>query len=1134
MLGGRYTADDGLHFLTGIGALVRLPLTQMRRDRSAGLQTRAFISGYPGSPLGGLDSELLRRRKLLVEHGIVHEPGINEELAATAVFGSQVATVTEGFEGDGVLGVWYGKAPGLDRAADAIRHANLAGTGPRSGVVALVGDDPACKSSSLPSASEGMCADLGMPILHPGTTQDLLDLGRHAVALSRASGLWVALKVVTAVADATATVALGPGDVEPLLPPGSGTHRTAAKLHQPFSPELERDLVERRIPLARAYGALNGLNSTVTGQSEAWLGIIAPGHTFVDLLEAARILGLEPDELGQLGIRVMNLRQTFPLDRDELRRFARGLTELLVIEEKKPFVEDQVRSALFGMPDLPRVVGKTDENGATLVQGWGALDADAVARVLRRRLEQRVEPSRLRPPPPAPRVELTVLPSRTAWFCAGCPHSSSTQVPAGSIVGTGIGCHALASRMDPARTGNVLSNTQMGGEGAQWVGAAPFLPHPHMFQNLGDGTLFHSGWLAIRFAVAADSNVTYKLLYNGAVSMTGGQDPVGIRSVGDLARGLLAEGVGRIIVTTDDPAGYDRSALPAGVPVWDRSRLIAAQEALAAEPGVTVLIHDQACAAELRRARKRGLAPKPLELIAINSRVCEGCGDCGVKSTCLSLHPLPTDYGIKTTVHQGSCNNDRSCLAGDCPSFLMVTPGSADEVGAAAALPPIPAQIPEPIPRAHGDETVIRMVGVGGTGVVTTAQILGMAAAFDGWTVHGLDQTGLSQKAGPVVSDLRISAGAGTASGRVSSRGIDLLLAFDALTAVAPENLFGLRLDATLAVGSTTRTPTGAMVGRPGSEVEDLSPLPDRIAGLVEQAHWTDAEAEAERLTGDVSGANLLLVGVAYQHGGLPVSAAALEQAIRENGVSVESNLNAFRWGRALAAGLDPASHPEVKRPELPKALRDLLAEVHEDARELASRRAADLMAYQHRRYAREYLLIVRRASGTGSGGFTVAVADNLHRLMAYKDEYEVARLHTTVEARAEVEAVGGKGARATVMLHPPALRAVGLKRKLRFGPRAYVLLRALAASRHLRGTPFDPFGFAHLRRVERALRDEYVELVDRLVAELPVRGEEAVMRIASLPTLVRGYETVKLANVERYRAAIARELEADITAGVG
>jgi indolepyruvate ferredoxin oxidoreductase len=1117
-LDGRFTATRGRHFLTGIGALARLPLQQIRLDRAAGLRTRAFVSGYPGSPLGGLDLELARRRSLLDEYGVVHQPGLNEELAATAVFGSQVATVTEGFDGDGVLGLWHGKAPGLDRAADAIRHGNWAGTGPASGVLVLVGDDPAGKSSTLPSASEGLCADLGLPVLHPGDPQDILDLGRHAVALSRASGLWVAMKVVTAVADGTVTADLDPERVRPRQVPGGGTHRVVAKLHQPFTGELERDLHERRLPLASAYGALNGLNTTTLAGEKPWLGVVATGHTYPDLLEAFRVLGVRPEEVG---VRLYRVRMPFPMAPAGVRAFAAGLDQVLVVEEKRDLVERQVRDALYGVAGTPEVAGKRDGS----VPGWGALDADRIAPVLRARLLDRVDPARLRPERTR-RVELPLVAARTPWFCSGCPHSTSTRVPDGALVGTGIGCHALASRMDPRRTGTVLSNTQMGGEGSQWVGASPFLPTEHIFQNLGDGTLAHSGWLGIRFAVAARSRITFKILYNGAVSMTGGQDALGIRSIPELVRGLKAEGVGRVIVTTEDVRRYRRTRLPAQV--WDRSRILQAQQVLAAEPGVTALIHDQACAAELRRHRKRGTLPNPAEQVVINSRVCEGCGDCGAKSACLSLHPVATDHGPKTAVHQGSCNVDLSCLDGDCPSFMLVaarrgggrravsdatavagtvSAGTAPTVTAPGGTGP---DIAEPVRRA-GAECAVRLVGVGGTGVVTTAQILGMAAALEGLEVSGLDQTGLSQKAGPVVSDLRIG---GPGPGRASRRGVDLVLAFDLLTAAGPEHA-AVFTEHTVLVANTAATPTGAMIGGSDPGAVDPRAFPGEVIAL-------DAHATAVRLIGDPAASNTVLLGVAYQHGLLPCGAGSVEEAIRQNGVAVAANIAAFRAGRRHAVDGDagPAEQPsadaETGRDE-PRAVENL--------DERIARRAADLAGYQDRRYADRYLAAVRRARATGSEAFTRAVADNLHKLMAYKDEYEVARLHLAEAARLEADAAVGGPARVTLLLHPPVLRALGVRRKLRFGSWSRPVLRLLRAGWRLRGTPLDPFGHARVRRVERDLREEYLAVLDRLVTEFP--GEAAAVRIAELPQQVRGYEEIKLASVERYRAALRRELDA-------
>jgi indolepyruvate ferredoxin oxidoreductase len=1136
-LQGRYSALQGRHSLPGIPAVVRLIVDQMRRDRRLGLNTGAFISGYPGSPLAGLDRELNAQDELLREHQVFHQPGLNEELAATAVFGSQAASVTAGFEYDGVLGVWYGKAPGLDRAADAIRHANFAGTGPTSGALVLVGDDPACKSSTLPSASEGLCADLRLPVLHPSDSQDILDLGHHAIALSRFSGLWTALKLVTVVADGTSTAHLAIDRVTPRIPSAGEAHRVQPRLHQPYTGEQEREIEQVRLPRAREYAVANGLNAVTVDAPGAWLGVVAAGHTYLDVIEAFGLLGLGRDDLASVGVRILRLTMTYPLDRGEIRRFAAGLSDLLVVEEKRPFVEPALRSMLYGVPDAPVIEGKEDKDGAGLVPSWGVLDAARLEPVLRSRLQRRVDPSRLRPPAPQrPTRDLVLLSaSRPPWFCSGCPHATSTRVPLGSLVGTGIGCHALASRMEPERTGTVLSNTQMGGEGAQWIGAAPFLRTRHMFQNMGDGTLAHSGWLAIRFAVEARSQITFKLLFNDAVAMTGGQHAAGARSVADVVRGLKAEGVGRIIITTEDPRRYRRVKLADGVQVWDRTRILDAQAELAAEAGVTVLLHDQECAAELRRKRSRGLVPAPAQKVVINHRVCEACGDCGAKSACLSLHTVDTPFGPKTDVHQSSCNLDRSCLEGDCPSFMLVEPARRSRWRRRSATTPAAARrqandeveladLTRPLVDEHG--YAIRMPGIGGTGVVTVAQILSMAATLDGLVAHGLDQTGLSQKAGAVVSDLLIAGGDQPRPGRMSGGAVDLYLIFDQLVALSGDLLDEVDPARTVIVGSRSWTPTGPTIGQPFAQRLDITAAEESLAQRAKRSIWIDAAHMAESLLGKTTAANILLIGVAYQHGALPVTAASIEQAIRQNGVAAEANIAAFRAGRRyVVAPWDAAAH--VSRTTPHSSLRDAVSVLGGgELAELAAHRSEDLVGYQSVRYARKYLDLVQRAAATGDVEFAVAVARNLYKLMAYKDEYEVARLHVNAESVEQAQAVAGSGARRSLMLHPPLLRALGMRRKLRLGPGFLPLLRILAWARWLRGTPLDPFGVAHVRRVERRLIAQYVARIDELIGNFENLDRVHATEIASLPDLVRGYEGIKLASVARYEQRLAELTE--------
>ena len=827
----KYRAESGSFFFTGIHALVRVPLDQMRADRQAGLNTATFVSGYQGSPLGGFDREIIANQSLMDAANVVHKSGLNEELGATAVMGSQVATTFPEQRYDGVLGVWYGKAPGLDRAGDAIRHAQYAGTHEHGGVLALTGDDPSNKSSTLPSASEYTLADLHLPILHPGNVQEVLDLGRHGVHLSRTAGLWAAIKIVTAVADGSGTAEVGPDRITPVIPTLEWNGkpyrpRVTGRLGGAVANSVEREIHEARMELARLYGVENQLNRITHNPSDAWLGIVASGRPYHEILAAAKTLGLAEEDLAANGIRVLQLSMPYPFDREIARTFARGLDEILVVEEKRPFIEGQLREALYGMTGAPRIVGKRDENDRVLIPVHGAIEADALVEPLRSRLLARLDPARLTPPPQAEAAPaekliggkklIELLPSRTPYFCSGCPHSTGTKVPEGSLVGSGIGCHGLVGLMDSDRVGKIMGNTQMGGEGVHWIGIEPFIGIDHFTQNLGDGTFAHSGSLSIRAAVAAGSNMTYKILYNSAVAMTGGQDAAGAMPVPELTSWLLAEGVSRVIVTTEDTGRYKGTKMPSGVDVLDRAKIVEAQEQLQATPGVTVLIHDQQCAAEKRRDRKRGKVVDPGLRIVINERVCEGCGDCGAKSNCLSVQPIETEFGRKTQIHQSSCNKDYSCLDGDCPSFLSVIPKKSSsgktsrDKGGARRMPAVDRSLlVDPTPIVPIDDATIRMPGVGGTGVVTVSQILGTAATLDGKYVGGLDQTGLSQKAGPVVSDLRITTEPVEGTNKLTAGSADLYLVFDLLVGLSPANLAGVSPDRTVTVASLTKTPTG-------------------------------------------------------------------------------------------------------------------------------------------------------------------------------------------------------------------------------------------------------------------------------------------------------------------------------------
>ena len=1137
-LDAKYRQEEGQILLSGIQALVRLPLDQHRADKRRGLNTATLISGYRGSPLGGLDLTLERNPSLLREHNVVFLSGVNEDLGATAVYGSQLANLFPQPKYDGVLGMWYGKGPGVDRTGDIFKHANFAGVGRHGGVLALGGDDPLSKSSTIPSHSEVAFYDALFPVLFPGNTQEILDLGRLGFELSRYSGLWVGFKIVTNVADEIAIAEVAPDRIV-IADPGflyegrPWQARQTPMLMPPWGLEAEREIHYGRLEAAKMFAAANRLNRITIPTPDAWLGIVAPGKTYYDLREALTELGLDNAALRQYGIRLLKLEMLFPMEPGTVREFARGLEEILVVEEKRAFCEMFIRDILYNQAERPRVVGKSDENGRPLVPADSELDADRVAQIVAARLERRVhldsitarvallEALRQRPAP------LTL--SRQPYFCSGCPHNRSTVLPEGSMASAGIGCHGMALLMDR----KTMGLTHMGGEGAQWVGIAPFTETKHLFQNLGDGTFFHSGSLAIRQAVASSANITYKILYNSAVAMTGGQDAAGAMPVPELTRSIAAEGVKRIIVMTDEPDKYPKSTMWApGVEVWHRDRLDEAQRVLRDIPGVTALVYDQRCAAEKRRLRKRGKLPDPAMRVVINEAVCEGCGDCGVKSNCLSVHPVETEFGRKTQIHQSSCNKDYSCLKGDCPSFLTVVPRITKKKERRVfivdrTLPAPPFNVPE--------DANIFMMGIGGTGVVTVNQILGTAALLDGKHVRGLDQTGLSQKGGPVVSHLKIFEHATESSNKVSAGSADCYIGFDVLVATTPQNLDHARPDRTIAVVSTSQVPTGAMVTSTTVEFPEANGLITSIERVTRKDEnvYLDALGLAETLFDDHMAANMIVLGAAWQAGAIPVSADAIEDAIKLNGVSVQMNTQAFRAGRLLVA--DPAWVQTVTRqrlgavastPELSKEARALVDRVDaaEELRRLLEIRVPELIAYQSAAYALEYVGFVRRvreaeaAAVPGETRLSEAVARYLFKLMAYKDEYEVARLHLKTDIARALEAEFPGGVTLQYNLHPPIFRALGLKRKIKLGTWFERCFRTLAAMKTLRGTWIDPFGFAAVRRMERQLPGEYRGLVDKALVGLSPESYERAVKLASLPDVIRGYEDIKLENVQRFR----------------
>lgn len=1139
----KYTLEEGRVFLSGTQALVRILFDQLRADRRAGLRTGAFISGYPGSPMGGMDRELHVNSALLKAHDVVFTPGLNEELAMTAVVGTQMLHLFPTPRYDGVVGVWYGKGQGIDRSLDALKHANFAGSDRNGGALAIVGDDPNAKSSTFPTPAEGAFFDAVVPTLFPGTVQEIVDLGLHGIALSRVAGLVAGLKIVNNLADSVGTVDVSPRRVTPVAPVVELDGRPYVhEFTLPYTLEQERTLLNARLEIARRYAWENGLNEITAPTPGAWLGIVAGGKTYYDVREALLHLGLDEAALAGQGIRLLRMGMLYPVEPRIVREFAQGLEEILVVEEKRPFLELFVKDILYPEPRRPTVVGSFDEEDRPLVQMNAELDPDLVARAIARRLarRQRVasaetrialldEVKRRQGPPKLARIP---------FFCSGCPHNRSTPVPEGSVATPGIGCHALAMMWDPAYKGL----TQMGGEGAHWIGLSHFTGTPHLFQHLGDGTLHHSGSLAIRATVAAGVNVTFKILYNSAVAMTGGQEVTGMRSVPELTRMLEAEGVKRIIITSDDPGKYRGAELAPGTEVWHRDRIMEAQQTLAAVPGVTAMIHDGLCAAEKRRLRKRGKLLDPARLVVVNEAVCEGCGDCSRKSNCLSVQTVDTELGPKTFIHQSSCNKDYSCLLGDCPSFLEVEPAASAPVARRSfQLPQVP--LPEPALAVTADGFAVRMTGIGGTGVVTVNQIVGTAAMLAGFHVTGLDQTGVSQKGGPVVSDLKIARRPLTVGNKVMTGGADLYLGLDVLVAAMPQHLAAADPRRTVAIVSTTQVPTGQMVRSRAVEFPHVDQLRSEIDVATRRADnvYLDARAHAERLFGDHMAANMLVVGVAFQSGALPLPADRIEQAIRLNGSAVEMNVAAFRWGRALVAHPELAARHATPRAAEPADARVesivphrlvSLANLEESVRRVVIRRVPELVAYQGEAYARRYVEFVRdvaaveEARTPGRHEVAEGVARNLYKLMAYKDEYEVARLH--LAGLSDVHARFGDGARVRWLLHPPALRALGLG-KIRVGAWFKPVFGLLRSMRFLRGTWLDPFGHAQVRRTERALVGEYRDLVSAALARLTPETHATVVTLAGLPEAIRGYEELKLAAVKQFREraqALSRELQ--------
>ncbi|HKA48905.1 MAG TPA: indolepyruvate ferredoxin oxidoreductase family protein [Candidatus Dormibacteraeota bacterium] len=1140
-LDDKYSLVEGTAFMTGVQALVRLPMEQMRRDSAAGLKTGVFISGYPGSPLGGYDLALMQARRHLDELGIRFVPGLNEELAAANVWGSQMTEVF-GSSYDGVVGIWYGKSPGVDRCLDIFKHANLGG-GPRhSAMLALAADDPQAKSSTLPNNSEWDFVACGMPVLFPSSVSEFLELGLHGIALSRLTGTWVGFKCVTNLCDGGETVVLGPDRPRVVVPELDGFEKPQSFVFfAPGSVDLERHLYEERFPAAFAYARANQLNAIVQRGRRDRLGVVAAGKAYADVRQALYDLGLGDVQLAELGVRLLKVGMIYPLDPEVVREFAEGLDEIVVVEEKRDLVESQLRSALYDLSRRPRVTGKRDADGQSWFPYHGELDADAVAERLGARLlglgagdpaqHRLAEIAEVRG------RQYQVFTPRTPNYCPGCPHSRSTVALDGELVGGGIGCHGMAPMMTQQER-QTINAAPMGAEGSAFIGAAPFVATPHFIQNVGDGTFFHSASQSLRACVAAGINITFKLLYNKHVAMTGGQDPIGASDVVTLTRYLETEGVARTIIVSEQPEAYRRAPFAANARLYPRERYDDAVRELRGVPGTTVLLFDQECAAEKRRARKRGKLPEPTRYVFINEDVCEGCGDCGDVSNCMSVQPVETEFGRKTQIHQSSCNKDYSCTRGDCPSFLTVY---TDKGVVRRTAPRLEAgSVPDPPSRAAVPAGGYRvyMPGVGGTGVVTANQVLAYAAMMEGYSVRALDQTGLAQKGGAVLSSLVI-LGAGAPpqpSNKVGVAQADVMLALDALGAVNQVNADRMAPGRTVVVADSTVQPTADVV----RHVELLMPGRTRLQRAVDswsqvrENVWVEAGKTAEAIFGDQMMTNTFMLGVAYQAGRLPMTGAAIEAAIELNGVAVERNLQAFRYGRLYQH--DPGALKELLgAPERSYAderaryverltgdgrhyeeLLDRTEGLDERLRRMLAIRLGELIQYQNAGYARRYLDAVlaiharEREVLPGRDDLTEAAIRYLYKLLAYKDEYEVARLLLKGEWAERLRRTFVEP-KVRWNLHPPLLRDRGLKRKLELGGWFTPLLRLLIPMRRLRGTALDPFGRSEVRRLELELIRWYQGLLEEIVRNLTPANHQLAVQIASVPDRIRGYEQIKV-----------------------
>jgi indolepyruvate ferredoxin oxidoreductase len=1149
-LDDKYELTHGRVFVTGVQALVRLLILQRQRDRAAGLNTAGFVSGYRGSPLGGLDQALWKAKKFLERADIKFQPGLNEDLAATAIWGSQQVTMYPGANVDGVFSMWYGKGPGVDRCGDVFKHANFAGTSKHGGVLVLAGDDHAAKSSTIPHQSDHQFSAAMMPVLYPSSVQEIVDLGLHGWAMSRYSGCWVGFKCVSDTVESSASISIDPDRVKIVVPDDFPLPPDGVSIRWPDAfLATEARMQDYKVYAALHYCRVNQLNRIVIDPPRPRLGIITSGKSYLDVRQALDDLGLDEKNCAELGIRVFKVAMPWPLEPEGVRHFAEGLEEILVVEEKRQLVEYQLKEQLYNWRDdvRPRVVGKFDEKGEWvrphgdwLLPATSELTPAMIARVIAQRIERLgLTPSEADQKQIAARVAWInakeaalarpkISLARQPYFCSGCPHNTSTNVPEGSRATAGIGCHVMSIWMDRKTS----TYTHMGGEGVPWIGQAPFTQEKHIFANLGDGTYYHSGILAIRASVAAGVNITYKILYNDAVAMTGGQPFDGPLSPQDIARQTAAEGVSKIVVVTDEPDKYPGGYFAPEIEIHHRDDLDAVQRVLRDTAGTTILLYDQTCAAEKRRRRKRGTYPDPAKRVFINELVCEGCGDCGVKSNCVSVAPVETEFGRKRAIDQSSCNKDYSCVNGFCPSFVTVEGGQVRKPPRAAAADF--SALPEPALPATREPYGILVTGIGGTGVVTIGALLGMAAHLEGKGTSVLDMTGLAQKNGAVVSHVRIADSPEQLHAtRIAAGEAKLVLACDILTGVGYEALAKMQKGVTRALVNTAlvmpaqftrepdlRFPTGSME----QEIKD--------AVGPGEAEFLDATKLATGLMGDSIATNLFMVGYAYQRGLLPVSEASILKAIELNGAAIESNTQSFKWGRLAA--VDGA---KVAAAAVPAAAKPDSQRLSESLDEVIERRVKFLTDYQDAAYAQRYRDLVERVrtreNAMDPGGpldLTAAVARYYFKLLAVKDEYEVARLYAETDFLQRVAAQFEGDYKLSFWLAPPTTNKpdakTGEARKTRYGPWMMSAFRVLAKMRRFRGGGLDIFGRTGERKMERQLIAEYEALVAEILSRLSFANHELAVSLASIPEYIRGYGHVKLRHAKDAKAREAVLLE--------